>query len=83
MYVFWSDKSPWEDPEYRSDLVQWTQKKFSISFFSLLEIFQCSREMWSDFSAISGNLLEFAQLQMKKEKEEAFAKKKEKAVAKH
>ena len=25
--------------------------------------------MWSDFSAISGNLREFAQLQMKKEKE--------------
>lgn len=39
--------------------------------------------MWSDFSAISGNLLEFAQLQMKKEKEEGLCKKKEKAVAKH
>ena len=54
------------EAEYCSDLVQ-QRKKFSISS----GILQCSRmrEMWSDFSAISGNLREFAQLQMKKEKE--------------
>ena len=53
----------YNEPKKSSQLVSWKS--------------QCSREILSDFSAISGNLLEFAQLQMKKEKEEGFCKKRE------